>query len=126
MISRFLGHEFDVEFRGNSVAFTLCGNYEPSLCATGKNAKYLDWLATQVMTNDVPYAELSQGFQKEMLGELLEADVWMCSIPAVWCQMLSDAAQSEGAPTPSRPIFAYLGLPILQYVPDENRMDFLR
>lgn len=125
MISRHLSHDFRVEFRGNSVAFQLCGNYEPSLCAKGRAAEFLDWLATRVMTNDIPYAQLSKKFHDEMRAELLQADVWMCSIPAVWCQMLMDAAKASGSPQPTRPIFAYLGLPILQYVPDENRMSFL-
>ena len=78
-------------------------------------------------------------------------DVWMCSIPAVWCWLLWDAAKARhpihGA---HPPIFAYLGeserdfsesrpnsdgkwavgcldagLPILQYVHRDDRTSFL-
>lgn len=125
MITRFLGAAYEVIFHGNSLAFQLCGNYEPPLCAQGRNAEFLDWLADRFIAKDAAYSELTERFQRELLPELLQADVWMCSIPAVWCRLLGDAAQAAGSPQPHKPIFAYLGLPILQYVPQAERVQFL-
>lgn len=125
MISRFLSDSYEVEFRGNSIAFQLCGNYEPSLCARGRNAEFLDWLADRFIAKDTSYDALSQEFRKTLLPELLQADVWMCSIPAVWCRLLAEANAARGLEEKQRPIFAYLGLPILQYVVDEGRQEFL-
>lgn len=124
MIRRFLHKEFDVQFRGNSVAVTLCKNYEPHLCAQGEKLEFLDRLVDRLMADEA-YEQLSQDFTSRMLPELVQADVWMCSIPAVWCRLLFDAARSPGAPQPTKPIFAYLGLPLLQYTPSASRLDFL-
>jgi len=126
MISRFLREDYDVVWRGNSVAGQLCSNYQPSLCATGKNFEFLNWLSNRFELSDTPYEELSTRFQEELLPELSLADVWMCSIPAVWCRLLADAGRAPGAPKPARPVFAYLGLPILQYVARPEREEFLR
>eukprot|EP00971_Amphidinium_carterae_P189365 3758770-Amphidinium_carterae.1 len=43
----------------------------------------------------------------------------MCSIPAIWCGFLHDAANEHVGRRPV--VFAYLGLPILQYVPRSPR-----
>ena len=51
----------------------------------------------------------------------------MCSIPAVWCRLLWDASLAlRSAGAAPKPIFAYLGLPILQYVRYGERHDFLQ
>eukprot|EP00931_Biecheleriopsis_adriatica_P123432 TRINITY_DN98479_c0_g1_i1.p1 TRINITY_DN98479_c0_g1~~TRINITY_DN98479_c0_g1_i1.p1 ORF type:complete len:697 (+),score=140.47 TRINITY_DN98479_c0_g1_i1:48-2138(+) len=125
MITRFLHEDYNVEFWGNSLATQLCSNYRPSLCATGRNLEFLDWLSARFEQEDTPYEELSQRFQKELLPELSKADVWMCSIPAVWCRLLADAGRSPDAPQPHRPVFVYLGLPLLQYVKKDEREDFM-
>ncbi|CAE7301556.1 unnamed protein product [Symbiodinium sp. CCMP2456] len=126
MITRFLHDDYRIEFRGNSLAMQLCANYRPSLCASGRNREYLDWLSARFEAEDAAFSELSESFQKEMMPQLAEADVWMCSIPAVWCWLLWDAAKAHhrlhGA---HPPIFAYLGLPILQYVHRDDRTSFL-
>ncbi|CAE7514041.1 RPL37A [Symbiodinium natans] len=123
MISRFLRDDYSIEFRGNSLAMQLCANYRPSLCASGRNREYLDWLSARLEAEDASFSELSSSFRQEMMPQLSEADVWMCSIPAVWCRLLWDAAQWSRA----RPaIFAYLGLPILQYVHRDDRTAFLK
>eukprot|EP00933_Yihiella_yeosuensis_P033557 TRINITY_DN27235_c0_g1_i1.p1 TRINITY_DN27235_c0_g1~~TRINITY_DN27235_c0_g1_i1.p1 ORF type:complete len:687 (+),score=79.33 TRINITY_DN27235_c0_g1_i1:83-2143(+) len=126
MITRFLKEDYDVEFRGNSLARQICKNYYPSMCAEGRHREFLEWLSGRFEYSDTPYEELSTRFQSEMLPELSQADVWMCSIPAVWCRLLADAGFAENAPTPRRPVFAYLGLPILQYVKRDERQDFLQ
>ncbi|CAJ1351401.1 unnamed protein product, partial [Effrenium voratum] len=123
MINRFLP-DFAVEFWGNSLAMQLCSNYQPPLCASGRNMEFLDWLSARFEAEDTPYVELSNRFQEELLPELSRADVWMCSIPAVWCRLLWDA-MSKFTESPPKPIFAYLGLPILQYVSRPEREDFL-
>lgn len=125
MITRHLSDAYEVVFMGNSIAHTLCGNYWPSLCAQGRNAKFLDWMSDRFMEGSTPYSELSQNFQDELLPELSQADVWMCSIPAIWCRLLADASRADDAPQPRRGVFAYLGLPILQYVRRDEREDFL-
>lgn len=40
----FLRDDYEVEFEGNSLASQLCSNYQPSLCAHGRNLQFLDWL----------------------------------------------------------------------------------
>ena len=37
--------DFAVEFWGNSLAMQLCSNYQPPLCASGRNMEFLDWLS---------------------------------------------------------------------------------
>lgn len=126
MITRFLHDDYGGVFLGNSLATQLCRNYQPSLCATGRNLQFLTWLSERFEESDTPYAELSDRFQQELLPELSKADVWMCSIPAVWCRLLWDAALTlKSQNIAPKPIFAYLGLPLLQYVRD-GREDFLR
>lgn len=51
--------------------------------------------------------------------------MWMCSIPAVWCQLLFDASLAT-LPEHRKPIFSYLGLLILQHVSPEDRMTFFQ
>lgn len=119
MITRFLGADYDVRFNGNSVAYPLCSNYSPNLCAEGATMQFLTQLAGQFEEGTSTYEALLGEFRAAMVGELSRADVWMCSIPAVWCRLLHDVAERQF------PVFAYLGLPILQYVPHAERYGFL-
>ncbi|CAK0823521.1 unnamed protein product [Prorocentrum cordatum] len=52
MIGRFLRGSYDVEFRGNSIAFQLCNNYSPSMCARGQVASFLEQLFAQFQDED--------------------------------------------------------------------------
>eukprot|EP00929_Paragymnodinium_shiwhaense_P051972 TRINITY_DN26074_c0_g1_i1.p1 TRINITY_DN26074_c0_g1~~TRINITY_DN26074_c0_g1_i1.p1 ORF type:complete len:710 (+),score=117.28 TRINITY_DN26074_c0_g1_i1:76-2205(+) len=128
MISRFLSKEVEVVWKGNSVAHQLCGNYDPSLCAPPENVEFIDWLADRFEKQDMPYGDIVQKFTERLLPQLMEADVWMCSIPAIWCQLLADVGRGgvgQSAPL-AKPIFVYLGLPIHQYVGRDQRLTFLR
>eukprot|EP00439_Symbiodinium_sp_Y106_P036533 s2264_g4.t1 len=124
MITRFLHDDYNVEFRGNSLATKMCRNYRPMLCAEGRNFEFLGWVYK--VGSSMPFPELSKAFRQEMMPQLSRADVWMCSIPAVWCWLLWDAAQAHpDALGRTTPIFAYLGLPILQHVQRNERTAFL-
>eukprot|EP00434_Breviolum_minutum_P029710 symbB.v1.2.026265.t1/scaffold2611.1/size89775/9 len=126
MITRFLRDDFQIQWLGNSLAPQLCVNYQPALCADGRNREFLDWMCDRFEAADTSYKELSERFQEELLPQLSKADVWMCSIPAVWCRLLWDAAMSlKSQNVPPKAIFAYLGLPILQHVRHDEREDFL-
>ena len=64
-----------------------------------------------------------------LIGSLLHmVDARCCLISPVdskRCRLLADTAVHASAPKPRRPLFAYLGLPILQYVKRDERLDFL-
>merc|ERR1711964_649917 len=95
MITRFLHAEFDIRFHGNSVAVNLCGNYYPSLCAPPEDYEFVDWVSSRIIKRDMPYHEVLQRFEQRLLGTLQEADVWMCSIPVIFCKLLHDVARVQ-------------------------------
>mmetsp|Transcript_3389 Transcript_3389/g.6911 ORF Transcript_3389/g.6911 Transcript_3389/m.6911 type:complete len:274 (-) Transcript_3389:487-1308(-) len=113
VIKEFLMHEFPVVFHGNSLATQLCGNY--GICASAEVSEELEPL---VMWGDgVPFDSLVLQFQTTTsFKEALSSDVIMCSIPAWWCSLFASA---------SKPLLAFVGLPILQYVPENERQSFL-
>ncbi len=41
----FLRDDFQIEWLGNSLAPQLCVNYQPPLCADGRNREFLDWMS---------------------------------------------------------------------------------
>ncbi|CAE7707530.1 unnamed protein product [Symbiodinium pilosum] len=142
MITRFLNDDYNIEFRGNSLATQLCANYRPSLCASGRNLHFLDWLsarfealsaafqcfaeifrsASVAQAEDTSLAELSASFQQEMMPQLLEAEPRMFG-----CAPSLQFGVGCCGMQPSLPKLNIdsNGLPILQYVPRDDRTRFL-
>ena len=114
MISRFLKDEFEVVFKGNSLATKICRNYDPHLCANEETARFLE-----DFTHARDLEEERERFQTSDLymDGARRYDVLMCSIPVHWCQLYYGLDQ---------PVLAYFGLPTLQNVAQDQRNPLLK
>ncbi|CAK0852085.1 unnamed protein product [Prorocentrum cordatum] len=104
-----------VRFIGNSIGHNVCGNY--GLCASPDvERKVVQHLYGY--SKGGTFDEVSPAFVAAFRPHVAAADVLMCTQPPAWCRFLLAFAD--------KPVFMYIGLPLMWDVHEADRMPWLR
>lgn len=115
MLTRFSSSTgVDVQFLGNSIAFSVCGNY--GLCGEHAFAEIVQGFLDRYKKGE-GFESVAEPFARALEPRVRQADVLMCSQPISWCRFLLRLGM---------PIFFYAGLPVMWDVREEDQPAWAR